>query len=301
MRFSSLYFPGWQAVLDDDTPLSPYPSTNLGLLTVDLPAGSHRLRLTYAGTALQHGATWITLATLALLTLFAWRYARPRWIVGIPLVLLLAGLAAQVVRPAMVAVRPATQPLNTENLTLVGYRLDQSDEAILTIFPYWYVRQTPAPGTRIGWELRDTSGQVVNSIASRPYFNSQDASNWPPGTIVDDGYQLPLPPGLSTGTYELIAQVLPPDSDASPASSTVTTVDLKTTAPTQPAVSPATPLDLQFGDAIRLEGFRLAAQQRASRGIDSRQAWRYVDLHTLLARQSPSSKGLPWFRAPGRS
>ena len=73
LRFTNLYFPGWQATLDDTLPLEPYASTNLGLLTIDVPPGSHHLRLTNVGTPLQRWATWLTLATLVGLIVLTWR------------------------------------------------------------------------------------------------------------------------------------------------------------------------------------------------------------------------------------
>ena len=40
LRFSAFYFPGWRVTLDNGAPLATYPSTNQGLLTVDLPPGA---------------------------------------------------------------------------------------------------------------------------------------------------------------------------------------------------------------------------------------------------------------------
>lgn len=54
LRFTTFYFPGWQAQIDAQTPLTPYPDTNLGLLTVAAPAGDHLIKLTWTGTTLQH-------------------------------------------------------------------------------------------------------------------------------------------------------------------------------------------------------------------------------------------------------
>ncbi|GIW10134.1 MAG: hypothetical protein KatS3mg061_1191 [Dehalococcoidia bacterium] len=56
LRLHQFYFPGWRAWLDG-TPLPTRPSTALGLVTVDLPAGQHRLELAFGPTPLRR-ATW---------------------------------------------------------------------------------------------------------------------------------------------------------------------------------------------------------------------------------------------------
>ena len=95
----------------------------MGLLTVDLPPGSHELFLEWAGTGVQHAATWLSLITLAGLVVFVWRTNRPRWLALLPLGLLGFGLIAALAQPAMISVRPPPRPIATRSLEMLGYRV----------------------------------------------------------------------------------------------------------------------------------------------------------------------------------
>ena len=274
LRFTSLYYPAWRVTLEDGRVLPTYPSTDLGLLTVDLPPGAHAFYLRWAGTDWQRLATWLSLITLAVLTVFVWRTHRPGWLAVLPLSLLIFGLVAALAQPAMIDVRSPPQPIVTRSLEMLGYRLEQGDPQGLFIYPYrleqgdpqglfiypyWYTRQTPPANTQVGWQLRDATGRIVNEVKAWPYFNSQNASNWPPATLVDDAYRLSLPPGLAAGTYELAVQVV--EGDEATAWTSVGTVEVKTPVSTKP--QPAHALAARFGGLADLTGVDLKQDGRA--------------------------------------
>ncbi|MBI5959232.1 MAG: hypothetical protein HY866_10885, partial [Chloroflexi bacterium] len=68
VRFHQYYFPGWKATLDGD-PVRVYPEDEMGLLTVDVPAGEHQIELHYAGTTAQQAGEIITLIALGIVLL----------------------------------------------------------------------------------------------------------------------------------------------------------------------------------------------------------------------------------------
>lgn len=68
--FDIFYFPGWAATLDGQPILIQISQPN-GLITIDLPAGRHSLRLARQPTAPQIAGSAVSL--LALLALFFWR------------------------------------------------------------------------------------------------------------------------------------------------------------------------------------------------------------------------------------
>jgi hypothetical protein len=111
-----LYYPAWRVTLEDGSVLPTYPSTNLGLLTIDFPAGLHTLYLRWAGTPWQRLATWLSLLTLAVLTVFVWRTNRPRWLVLAPIGLLSLGIIVVLAKPAMTELRPPPRPVATHSL-----------------------------------------------------------------------------------------------------------------------------------------------------------------------------------------
>ena len=133
----------WRVTLSDGTALPTYPSTDMGLLTVDLPPGSHELFLDWGGTGVQHAATWLSLITLAGLVVFVWRTNRPRW------------LAADTTRlPTWLWLRWRSQPCSKCDCPpaarsppaawrcwAIGWRRMIAHE--LNIYPYWYARQNP--------------------------------------------------------------------------------------------------------------------------------------------------------------
>ncbi|MGQ9667179.1 MAG: 6-pyruvoyl-tetrahydropterin synthase-related protein, partial [Anaerolineae bacterium] len=63
LRLHSFYFPGWRAWVDG-RPAAVYPSTPMGLLTVDVPAGEHVVRFRFDGTLPRRLGTLISLGAL---------------------------------------------------------------------------------------------------------------------------------------------------------------------------------------------------------------------------------------------
>ncbi len=63
VRVRQFYYPGWQAHLDGD-PVPIYPDDDVGMITLDVPAGTHLIELRYRGTAAQRAGTVLSLATL---------------------------------------------------------------------------------------------------------------------------------------------------------------------------------------------------------------------------------------------
>ncbi|OGD04685.1 hypothetical protein A3B58_03795 [Candidatus Amesbacteria bacterium RIFCSPLOWO2_01_FULL_48_50] len=66
IRFPIAYFPGWQGKVSGKT-LAVYPSGELGLVTLKLPAGIHDIRLSFADTPVRRMGNLISLAALILL------------------------------------------------------------------------------------------------------------------------------------------------------------------------------------------------------------------------------------------
>lgn len=200
VRFNDYYFPGWQVVLNGRERLEPYPSTNLGLLTVDLPAGAHTLEVNWKGTAVQQWSGWFSLLTLLLLAGFLVQQPGLRlWSVA-PAAFLTFGLAATLLRPALEPVRMPAQQVEAEGIRLLGYRWEAQADAV-DLYPFWQVTETPRAPLRTRWQLQDVNGRVHVDIVSYPYFNSYQASNFPLGSVIDDAYRIPLPPGLAAGDY----------------------------------------------------------------------------------------------------
>ncbi len=269
LRFTTFYYPGWQ-VQTEAGPLQSYPSTNLGLLTVDLPPGAHALRVTWVGTASQRAAATVSLISLGAVALVAWFVARRRIQALIPLALL-SVVVALVGSPPMEAIQTPARPVNTDGVQLLGYRAEQ-DDAYFYVYPYWLVRETLPDNWRTRWELREAAGRPVVELTSRAWYNTSPSSNWPAGTLADDAYRLSLPPDLPSGSYELAVS-----TDDGPAT-VVGAVTLET--PARPARTPQHETDAIFGDVFRLDGYDLAGAQTMEEAPAARPGARAGDVLT---------------------
>jgi hypothetical protein len=242
LRFAAFYFPGWQVYLDGQQEPT-YPTTNMGLLTIDIPAGNHDLKLIWGGTTIHSWANLLSVLTLLGLIVVTWRYGQRRWMALVPGVLLVAALFLIFWRPPLVEMQAPAQAVASDQLTLLGYRTERVDERSLYVYPYWYVSETPSESLLVRWHLRDSTGRSVSSEWSRPFFDSQAASNWPPGTLVDDAYLLTLPTDWPDDTYELTAEFR-----AEPATD-------------QPSYHPENSTDVRFGDGMLMQGYDLEINQ----------------------------------------
>jgi hypothetical protein len=260
LRFTNFYFPGWRILLDGETQLAPYPSTNLGLLTVDLPAGAHRLEVTWTETPVQRWGGLVSLAALAL-CIVAMRQA-PRPLLLFAGLLCLVGLVAQVTPVQQTDLVQPQAAVEYEGLRLLGYRLEQSDTGALIVYPYWYVQKTPPVELRARWTIENSDGRPLAGVTSYPYFNTSSAANWPPNTLVDDGYRLALPPGLPAGEYRLALRLGARDAELDQPPLVVGAFALAQTVEAQ--TPPLHPVDVRIGESVRLAGYELRANGRGA-------------------------------------
>lgn len=220
LRFQDFYFPGWQVLGPDNQPLKPYPSTDLGLLTVDLPRGIYTLTKEWREPPLAYDGAAISVMTLALLVLLCladWRY---RWFGVLPAFLLLVVVTVGGQTPALTAVQSPSASVAGFGLRLLGFRVETVKTGEMLLHSYWYVVDSPPADLQFRWQLRYPTGTIVQDYTSRPYFNTMSAANWPPGTVVDDAVQLVLPDSEVDGTYQLAVGFVVSDPTADPTADT---------------------------------------------------------------------------------
>jgi mannosyltransferase len=98
-------------------------------------------------------------------------------------------------------------------LTLLGYSLDKrgaegqprapwhpGDTARITL--YWRARSRPETAPRLALQLVSSRG-VMAETSTTPTEGLYPAPQWPPGQVVRDPHDLPLPADLTPGRYEL--------------------------------------------------------------------------------------------------
>jgi hypothetical protein len=272
LRFSDFYFPGWSVMLDQSLRLQTYPSTNLGLLTVDVPVGRHTLQVRWSGTPLQQWSDRASLVALAILTVATWFVAgRARWLSIVPAVALIAGLSGLALQQPATPIVAARQPVQEGGIRLLGYRVGTNEPGNLYIYPYWYTYESPPPVLRARWLLMDETGQMRAEALQWPYYNTSSSGNWPPGTLVDDAYRLSLPPGLPAGRYELALQLA--SAQEAPLGKPVVVGDVVLAAPVPLAENETfQPSNFQTGrgDALSQEEAAVEAPARSWREVQAR-------------------------------
>ncbi len=259
LKVTNFYFPGWTATFDGQ-PAELRPDPARGMQTITVPGGIHRIVISGTGTALQQAATWISLVTLAALTICVWLTgARRRWLAALPALCLLIGLFATL-QPSP---RPANwqeqhAPLGDGNVALLGFRYQLEENRLLHLFPTWFVH-APTAG-RLHWQIVDAEDRVVTESSGDAFFNTLRLASIPAMTIFDDAHQLALPPGLRAGDYTLRVGVSA--LGETPAYVTVGSLPL----PDIPAADAPllNPLDLRFGEAVLLDGWNVRVDGRSA-------------------------------------
>ncbi len=78
LRLHQFWLPAWSARIDEK-PARTYPAGELGLVTVDVPAGQSRVDVRWGTTVVRVGAVALAVVALAVWLVLAWRDPRLRW------------------------------------------------------------------------------------------------------------------------------------------------------------------------------------------------------------------------------
>ncbi len=284
LRLRQFYFPDWQATIDGN-PALVYPSTPLGLFTVDVPAGGHRVVLSAVDTLpRQVGAGISGLGVLALLMLVARAILRrdpdTRMILGMGACLLVVfALPAFTALTARARDLQSLQANVSPQLNLIGLAIDDarlesdvwrvtSSNQPLHLQVYWQVTQ-PLQDKPIAWRIADESGRVWTTREQLARYGTGLPATWLPNEIVEDHYDLPLGAAMPAGIYSL--QVAQPGGNDFTA---VARIALERGV--APARDPqiAHRVNAQVGDRIHLLGFDAPSSARANQVLPITLYWR---------------------------
>jgi hypothetical protein len=208
LRFHTFYFPGWKAYVDgQEAPV--YPSGDLALLAVDIPAGEHQVLVRFGDTVPRLGGNLVSLATalgLLAFAIFRWRW-RAVLAVGVALVVLV-GLVGWHVRPFLCGSEPQQLEVNLEDqVKLLGYDLDQEtyrpgDTLELTL--YWLGLQEMSQNYKVFVHFMDEGLTTMWAQQDGdPVGGFTPTTRWLSGEVVADEHALYIPPETPPGTYKL--------------------------------------------------------------------------------------------------
>ena len=225
--FSQMYFPGWQATLNNDE-LIPVSRLSNGLTGLDLPANASGTLVIRRVATQPQILSWLLsgLALLVALSVFyiRWRQRTMDYDPG-------AVLHQSSVAALLFVILPGTgfMLMNLDSLqpepdyrrataitldaptrfgpVLLAYdapaRAQPGGE--LDIMLYWQTEFSLPLDYIISVRLHDATDREIVSVTQVPGF--VPVSRWLPGYYVPDRYQLPLPSDLPEGTYRLSVQV----------------------------------------------------------------------------------------------
>jgi len=207
LRLHAFHFPGWNAYVDG-IGVTTYPSGRLGLVTVDVPAGKHRVRLAFEDTPPRQIG-----ALISVLTFGAWLGAlvivRRRVVMGLGIIALMLGaLAAWHLYPFTFSIQPTARVAHLEDkVQLAGYHSDSLVERgkTMSVTLYWFARAPLNKNYKVFVHLADEDGIVRAQHDGDPVYGFTPTTRWMPGELIVDRHDLVLPADLSPGRYTLLA------------------------------------------------------------------------------------------------
>jgi hypothetical protein len=207
LRLHAFHFPGWNAYVDD-VRASTYPSGRLGLVTVDVPASKHRVRVAFEDTPPRQIGALISMFAL-IVWLGALGIVRRRAAIGLGIVaLILMVLVAWHLYPFTFSIQPTARVAHLEDkVQLAGYHvgstLKPGDTIPVTL--YWFARAPLVKNYKVFVHLADEDGMVRAQHDGDPVYGFTPTTRWMPGELIVDRHDLVLPADLSPGRYTLLA------------------------------------------------------------------------------------------------
>jgi hypothetical protein len=209
IRLHQFHLPGWEALLDG-RPVPTYPSSELGLVSVDLPAGTHTLMLIFGRTPARTAGALLALVSAIVWGILAWRgrksgrglaaAAMAIWLAALLLGLNSLGVGQRSWRPQQIDTRVEDVAL------LLGYDVERARGAeALDVTLYWLALRDVGTDFKTFVHLLDGGGQVVAQHDGDPVGGFTPTTRWRSGELIADRHRLSWPPALSPGKYVLKA------------------------------------------------------------------------------------------------
>jgi hypothetical protein len=209
LRLHQFQQPGWQATIDGQE-VPTYPTGEMALVTVDIPAGSHQVIVRFGGTAARRAGAIVSGLAVLLWVGLAWWRARPRRLLlaATLLLLLVSGMLALnalgVGRHRWTPV-PA-QAKFADMAVLLGRDVAPALGAdALDVTLYWLALRDSAIDYVAFVHLVDEEGRVIAQHDGQPVGGFTPTTRWRAGELISDRHRILLSPDLAPGTYSLKA------------------------------------------------------------------------------------------------
>lgn len=212
IRLHQFHLPGWQAFLDDHE-LPTYPSSELGLVTGDVPAGSHRLVFQFGVTPARTAGAIISTLAAGLWSLLALAVSRRRPAqrglasAAVALLLLTAVLGLNSLGLGQQRWRPHPVEARLEDVALLVAadvrQLPKAAAAEVTL--YWFALREVGTNYKAFVHVLGPDGSVIAQQDGDPGGGFTPTTRWRQGEIIPDRHVVLLPDDLPKGTYALRA------------------------------------------------------------------------------------------------
>jgi len=237
-RYLAFYYPGWRATIDN-SPVAIVPTEPDGLISFDVPAGHHVVRVHFGETPRRRAANFLSLISVAALIFAVYqtsnlpshtagRGLRPEfhvsgcWLLLTALVLLVTKLALidrsdtplrhpNLVGDSLVQVDVPSEITFGHGFALLGY--DVLPETVVSgntveIKTYWRTLQPGGPDYGVTVNIVDPQGNRWNGPDIHPprwHRTPPPTWEWQPDQYASIALAIPLLSGTPPGTYTVVA------------------------------------------------------------------------------------------------
>jgi hypothetical protein len=210
LRLHQFHQPGWNATVDSQ-PAATYATGELGLVTVDVPAGTHQVVLSFGATPARTAGLLLSLAAAAVWIALAFLRTRSRALraTGVALGVFAVALALNSLGVGQRTWTP--QPvsgwatLEDVAVLLAADATTRPDLGVAEVTLYWLALRETAQNYKAFVHVLGPDGGVIAQHDGDPVGGFTPTSRWRPGQIIADRHILTLPEGLPAGEYGLRA------------------------------------------------------------------------------------------------
>ncbi|MGQ9767141.1 MAG: 6-pyruvoyl-tetrahydropterin synthase-related protein, partial [Anaerolineae bacterium] len=209
LSLHQFYLPMWQARINGEKALV-FPRAEMGLLSVQVPAGTHQVVFRFGPTLAWIAATLLALLSSAIMSIIAWRTRSVGRVLqmcttGLLIILLVLTLNCL----GLGQKRWTPQPLQTtvgDAALLIGYDITRARGVnALDVTLYWFALRDIGQNYKTFVHLLGPDGQVAAQHDGDPVGGFTPTSRWRQGELIHDRHRLLLPSGLVTGPVRLKA------------------------------------------------------------------------------------------------
>jgi hypothetical protein len=208
LRLHQFHLPGWNATVDG-RPAATYPTSEMGLVTVDVPSGTHQVAVRFGATPARTAGLLISLGSAAAWIALAFARARRRslraasvllGIMAAALALNSLGLGQRTWTP-----QPVQATLEDVAVLLAADAAVRHDLEVAEVTLYWMALRETGQDLKAFVHMLGPDGSVIAQHDGDPAGGFTPTTRWRPGEIIVDRHVLALPEGLSAGEYGLRA------------------------------------------------------------------------------------------------